>query len=280
MNGFGASATPFLWFMALWTAIGLLFLLAASALWRRAPARASSARSRRTQQINRRRPRRDRHRPRRVHLLQHQHPQSLDVDAPRRSIGARITRRPTAPPPTMPRPHIAAITADVALYPNERRYHVTGNYDLVNDGATPIANVLVSVPRDARVTTLTIPTANGHSQRTIRHLRRFNSRIRSNRASARRCSSISPTSIAASPQRLPTPPSPRTAPSSPRAAASRSSATAAATRSAIRSSGRNADCRHPRERRRPIIEDLGVEWTNVDVTLSTAPDQIALAPDG
>src|SRR5258706_1794970 len=29
MNGFGASATPFLWFMALWTCLGALFLLAA-----------------------------------------------------------------------------------------------------------------------------------------------------------------------------------------------------------------------------------------------------------
>ncbi|MEA2326300.1 MAG: type transport system permease protein [Thermoanaerobaculia bacterium] len=159
MNGFGASITPFLWFMTLWTAIGLLFLLAASALWRRAigagvfrtltnadkwiaAIMASIAIAiaafifYNTNILNR---------------------WTSNAAALDWSADYERTFRAAA---TMPRPHIAAITADIALYPNERRYHITGRYDLVNDGATPIAKVLISVPRDARVNSLTLPSAN------------------------------------------------------------------------------------------------------------------------
>ncbi|MEA2336340.1 MAG: type transport system permease protein, partial [Thermoanaerobaculia bacterium] len=159
MNGFGASATPFVWFMTLWTAIGLLFLLAASALWRRA----SGASISRTfaSNINTR-----------IatilaaiaialaafifyntNILNRWTSSAASLDW---SATYEKTYRAAA---AIPRPHIAAITADVALFPNERRYHVTGHYDLVNDGATPIAKMLVSVHRDARVTTLSIPNA-------------------------------------------------------------------------------------------------------------------------
>jgi len=157
MNGFGASITPFLWFMALWTAIGLLFLLLASALWRRSggvPHTIAKNTDRRIAAIlaiiaialasfifyN-------------TNILNRWTSNTASLDW---SASYETTYRATA---AMPRPHITAITAEVALFPNERRYRVTGNYDLVNDGATPIASVLISVPRDARVTNLTIPQA-------------------------------------------------------------------------------------------------------------------------
>jgi ABC-type transport system involved in multi-copper enzyme maturation permease subunit len=159
MNGFGASAAPFLWFMTLWTAMGTLFLLAATALWRRA----SGAAIGRTiaKSFNRR--------------------AALVVAALAIAIAAFIfyntnvlnrwtsnaasldwsaeyeTTYGTAA--AMPLPRVTAIVADVALYPRERRYHVAGHYDLVNDSAAPIAKVLVSVPRDAHVTNLTLPSA-------------------------------------------------------------------------------------------------------------------------
>lgn len=279
MNGFGASAAPFLWFMALWTAMGLLFLLVASALWRRVSGSTifrtianNISRSiatvlalivvalaafifYNTNVLNRWSSR----------------AAALDWNA-----DYEKTHRVTA---TMPRPHVAAINANVELYPNECRYHVTGNYDLVNDGATPIAKVLVSVSRDAHVNSLALPAA------TVTRNERFATydvqfahplQPREHRTlhfdltyDHRGFSATAPdNSIATNGSFIgPT----RCFP--------------------VLGYRRGFEISDPIERKKhglppsaakddeaDLVDDLGVEWTNVDITLSTAADQIALAP--
>jgi ABC-2 type transport system permease protein len=165
MNGFGVSAAPFAWFMTLWTVVGLLMLLAASALWRRASsdrsmsalraiARNSTPAGRWLGAIltvvffmtgaflfyN-------------TNVLNRWSSRSTILDW---SAGYERNYRGVS---TLPIPHIAATTADIALDPRDRRYRVKGAYDLVNDTASAIETVLVSVPRDAHVTQLVIPAA-------------------------------------------------------------------------------------------------------------------------
>ena len=276
MNGFGASMTPFLWFMALWTTIGLLFLLAASALWRRPSgggifrAIAKNA-DRRFAAIlttiaialaafifyN-------------TNILNRWTSNAASLDW---SADYERTYRAAA---TMPRPRIAAIVADVALYPNERRYHVTGHYDLVNDGATPIANVLISVPRGARVTNLTLPSAKiTRDERFATYDVRFAQPLQPHEHTTLQfdlnyehpgfTGTAADTTIAAN-----------------------ASFITPARCFPILGYRRGYEIGDPIERKKrglppaageeTDIEDLGVEWTNVDVTLSTASDQIALAP--
>jgi ABC-type transport system involved in multi-copper enzyme maturation permease subunit len=276
MNGFGASAMPFLWFMALWTTIGLLFLLAASALWRRA----SGASISRTfaSNINTR-----------IatilaaiaialaafifyntNILNRWTSTAASLDW---SATYEKTYRTAA---AMPRPHIAAITADVALFPNDRRYHVTGHYDLVNDGATPIGKMLVSVHRDARVTTLSIP--NTQVTRDARFATYSFQFARPLQPHERTTLQFDLTYEHRG------------------FAATAADTTIAANGSFItpsrcfpilgyRSGNEVSDPIERKKRGLPPalgeetdIEDLGVEWTNVDVTLSTGPDQIALSP--
>jgi ABC-2 type transport system permease protein len=276
MNGFGASITPFIWFMSLWTTIGLLFLLAASALWRRASGASvlhtlAKNFSRRTAAIlaiiaiaiaafifyN-------------TNILNRWTSNAASLAW---SADYERTFRATA---AMPRPHIAAITADVALYPNERHYRVTGRYDLVNDGATPIANMLISVPRDARATNLALPSA-----KIIRNERFATYDIQFARPLQPREHATLQFDLTYEHHGF--------------------SATAADTNVAAngsfitpahclpilgyRSSYEISDPIERKKRGLPPsageetdIEDLAAEWTNVDVTLSTSPDQIALAP--
>jgi hypothetical protein len=280
MNGFGASATPFLWFMALWTAMGLLFLLAASALWRRA----SGANVFRTIANNTSRP---------IaavlavivvalaafifyntNILNRWSSRASALDW---NADYEKTYRATA---TMPRPHVAAISAYVELYPNERRYHVTGNYDLVNDGATPIVKVLVSVSRDAHVNRLVLPAAKvTRNERFATYDVQFAHPLQPRERTTlhfdltydhRGFSATSPdNSIAANGSFIgPT----RCFP--------------------ILGYRRGFEISDPIERKKHglppsaakddeadlVDDDSGVEWTNVDITLSTAADQIALAP--
>jgi hypothetical protein len=178
----------------------------------------------------------------------------------------------------MPRPHIAAITADVALQPDERRYHVIGRYDLVNDGATPIVNVLVSVPRDARVITLTLPAATVlRDDRFAAYNVVFTHPLQPHRHTSLRFDLIyehrgftataADTSIAAN-----------------------GSFISSARCFPILGYRRSYEISDAIERRKhglppsaeggeeSDLEDLAAEWTNVDITLSTAADQIALAP--
>jgi ABC-type transport system involved in multi-copper enzyme maturation permease subunit len=276
MNGFGASITPFIWFMSLWTVIGLLFLFVASALWRRA----SGAGVFRTMAKNS---------SRQIaailitiaialaafifyntNVLNRWTSNAAALDW---SADYERTFRAAA---TMPRPHIAAITADVALFPNERRYHVTGNYDLVNDNATPIANVLISVPRDARVTNLTLT-----STKIVRNDRFATYDVRFTHP-------IQPREHATLHFDL---------------AYEHRGFTATAADTSIVANGSFITPAHcfpilgyrrgyeigdrierkkrglpPSDAEESDIEDVSAEWMNIDITLSTAADQIALAP--
>ena len=280
MNGFGASAAPFLWFMALWTAIGLLFLLAASALWRRATGAgvfqtiAKNADKRiaailaaiaialasfifyNTNILNR---------------------WSSRAEAVDWNADYEKTYRATA---AMPRPHIAAINANVELYPDERRYHVTGNYDLVNDGATPIARVLVSVSRDATVNSLAITAAKfTRNERFATYDIQFARPLQpGERTTLQFDLTYDHRGFTA------------TAPDN--SIAANGSFIAPTRCFPILGYRRGFEISDPIERKKHglppsaakdaetdlVDDDLGVEWTNVDITLSTASDQIALAP--
>jgi ABC-2 type transport system permease protein len=276
MNGFGASITPFIWFMSLWATIGLLFLLAASSLWRRATgagvfrAIAKNADKRlaailatiaiaiaafifyNTNILNR---------------------WTSNASSLNWSAEYERTFRSTA---AMPRPHIAAITADVALDPDARRYHVTGHYDLVNDSATPIANVLISVPRDALVSNLTLPSA------TIIRNERFAT------YDVQFAHLLQPREHTTLNFDLTYEHRGFTATAADASIAANGSFITPAHCFPILGYRRGYEISDPIERKKrglppspgeeTDIEDLGVEWTNIDVTLSTSLDQIALSP--
>lgn len=152
MNGFGHYTAPFNWFIALWTVVGALLLLAATALWR--DVRTPNAKGRRvaillvisgaalagflfynTNVISEWR-------------------SSDDVSAWKADY-ERSYKHAEA----LPAPRVVGLKADVALYPSERRYRISGSHQLVNDGKAPIAQVLVSVRRDARVVKLALSAA-------------------------------------------------------------------------------------------------------------------------
>lgn len=60
---------------------------------------------------------------------------------------------------TSPRPRILAVDCEIDLFPGERRYRVAGRYTLVNESAQPIASVYVATRREARRTVLSMPSA-------------------------------------------------------------------------------------------------------------------------
>jgi ABC-2 type transport system permease protein len=281
MNGFGASATPFVWFMSLWTTTGSLFLLTACALWRRA----SGSGVFRTIAKN--------IRPRvaavlaatavaiaafifyNTNVLNHWTSTGAALDW---SAGYEKTYRPLA---SMPGPNIAAITADVALYPGQRLYHVSGHYDLVNAGATPIAKMLVSVARDAVVAKLALASATLLRRDDVfaTYAFQFNRPLQPHERTTLQFdlthedrgfpATAANTSIAAN-----------------------GSFITPAHCFPILGYRLRYEISDPIERKKrglpPSLavdadtrtgdDDLRVEWTNVDVTLSTEPDQIALAP--
>jgi ABC-2 type transport system permease protein len=278
MNGFGASAAPFLWFMALWTAIGLLFLLVASALWRRSSGVLHTIAKNADKRIaailaaiaialgafifyN-------------TNILNRWSSRAAALDW---NADYEKTYRATA---AMPRPHIAAINANVELYPNERRDHVTGNYDLVNDGATPIAKVLVSVSRDADVNSLALPAAKvTRNERFATYDVQFAHPLQPGaRTTLHFDLTYDHRGFSA------------TAPDN--SIATNGSFVGPTRCFPILGYRRGFEISDPIERKKHglppsaakdaeadlVDDDLGVEWTNVDITLSTAPDQIALAP--
>nr|QLH55558.1 hypothetical protein [Myxococcus virescens] len=69
---------------------------------------------------------------------------------------------------SIPQPSIVAVKARVDLYPDEARYHAAGHYVLENRTQAPIQRVWLSVRRDARDATLTLPGA-----RRLQHDSRF-----------------------------------------------------------------------------------------------------------
>ncbi|MFP2958554.1 M1 family aminopeptidase [Myxococcus sp. 1LA] len=69
---------------------------------------------------------------------------------------------------SLPQPSIVAVKARVDLYPDEARYHASGRYVLENRTQAPIQQVWLSVRRDVRHATLTLPGA-----RQVHHDSRF-----------------------------------------------------------------------------------------------------------
>ena len=59
----------------------------------------------------------------------------------------------------LPQPRVTAVTANVSLYPHERRCRITGAYRLTNQTNAPIDSVLVAVRRDASVTSMSLSNA-------------------------------------------------------------------------------------------------------------------------
>ncbi|HEV8582660.1 MAG TPA: M1 family aminopeptidase [Thermoanaerobaculia bacterium] len=59
----------------------------------------------------------------------------------------------------LPHPRILAVDGEVDLYPAEQRYRVAGRYALVNESAQPIPSVYVARRREARRASLSIPSA-------------------------------------------------------------------------------------------------------------------------
>ncbi|MEO6194543.1 MAG: M1 family aminopeptidase [Thermoanaerobaculia bacterium] len=159
LNGFGHYAAPFHGFMLHWAVLALLLAAMAAALWRRAPAPPMErlrllARPSLTARVlmaafavtggwifyntN----------VARAYVTTNER---LDWGSDYEKTYKRIE--------TMPRPRIHAVDGEVDLYPAEQRYRVAGRYALVNESARPIPSVYVATRREARLTALSIPSA-------------------------------------------------------------------------------------------------------------------------
>lgn len=152
MNGFGDYAAPFHWFMLHWTAWAALFLTIAAFRWRGVRRATRNGRALvaafaivvvatgawilyNTDVRNARMTRGE----------------QLDWKADYEKTYARFA--------SLPQPHIEAVETNVDLYPHDKRYRIAGKYDLVNDSASPIRSVFVAVRRNARATTLSMPSS-------------------------------------------------------------------------------------------------------------------------
>ncbi|WNG56220.1 hypothetical protein F0U59_16700 [Archangium gephyra] len=165
MNGFGHLATPFHWHMLYWGAFSLLLALGASVVWRRGIHSTSGERLRALLRGWTRT-----HRALSGSLLAVLAGTggwvlyNTDVLNERESARELLdwkadyekTYRPLA---ELPQPGLSGIQTEVALFPEERRYQVSGYYELVNETATPINRVHVAVRREARVVDLSVPGA-------------------------------------------------------------------------------------------------------------------------
>ncbi|HSK81447.1 MAG TPA: M1 family aminopeptidase, partial [Thermoanaerobaculia bacterium] len=159
LNGFGHSAAPFHGFMLHWAVLALLLATMAAALWRRVAAPFSE----------------------RLRLLARPSAMAWALAATFLVTGGWIFYNTNIAHAyvttndlfdwqadyektykrieTMPRPRILAIDSEVDLYPAEQRYRVAGRYGLVNESTRPIPSVYVATRREARVTALSIPSA-------------------------------------------------------------------------------------------------------------------------
>ena len=159
LNGFGHYAAPFHGFMLHWTVLALLLATMAAALWRRIAA------------------------PPRERLRQLARPgltactlaavfvitgcwifyntniAHAYVTADEMSGWQADYEKTYKRIETMPRPRLLAVDGEVDLYPAEQRYRVAGRYTLVNDSTRPIASLYVAARREARLTALSIPSA-------------------------------------------------------------------------------------------------------------------------
>jgi ABC-type transport system involved in multi-copper enzyme maturation permease subunit len=162
MNGFGHFTAPFNWFIAFWASVGALLLLTAAASWRRVSGDQARGVFR--------------------SLIRSSTPAggriAAAVVAAVLLIGSFIFyntnilnryessastldwradyEKSYGPTSSLRQPRVAAIHANVALFPEQRRYQIDGRYELVNDTTAPIEKVLVSVRRGIRVETMSM----------------------------------------------------------------------------------------------------------------------------
>ena len=159
LNGFGHYAAPFHWFMLHWLVLALLLVTMAAALWRHVTAPF----------------------PERLRLLARPNVTARALAATFLVTGGWIFYNANVAHgyvsttgmldwkaeyekaykriETMPRPRILAVDGEVDLHPAERRYRVAGRYALVNESAQPISSVYVAARREARLAALSIPSA-------------------------------------------------------------------------------------------------------------------------
>lgn len=161
MNGFGPFAAPFHWSMAYAGAAALLCAVAATGLWRQRSSAGTGARLRRLARLRG---------PRRLAagaallvlvasggvILY-----STTLLNPYRTPDAicdwrAAYERRYRPLAGLAQPRIRAITSRLDLYPGERRYRVEGTYRLVNDSGRPVETVLVAVRREAEDVALSL----------------------------------------------------------------------------------------------------------------------------
>lgn len=159
LNGFGHYAAPFHSFMLHWTVLALLLATMTAALWRRVAAPF----------------------PERLRLLGHPSRTARALAAMFAVTGGWIFyntnvardyvttaasldwkaeyERTYKHIEAMPRPRIFAVDGEVDLDPAGQRYRVAGRYALVNESAQPIASVYVATRREAQSANLSIPSA-------------------------------------------------------------------------------------------------------------------------
>lgn len=152
MNGFGPFAAPFNWYMLHWTLVGALLLTVAAAVWRRSgaifkPFRivlalllfavvASAA-----------------------HIVYNTNVLNTWESASDRRAWRADYEKTYGRFASLPQPRIVAIESRVDLFPNEGRYGAHGSYVLRNDTAAAIDRVLVSVTPQAQRAVLSMPGA-------------------------------------------------------------------------------------------------------------------------
>ncbi len=143
--GFGG-ARAFHWSVAYWSGIAALLLLRAIVKWRTG-----------------RKERLHRAWPALIGVVIVACGAVLIHDAPeRRSDAERLVwreayERKYRPFMTRPQPRIAAIRATVDLHPDDGSYHLRGEYELVNETAKPVTEILVAVRREATNTAIAHP---------------------------------------------------------------------------------------------------------------------------
>ncbi|MEK6373463.1 MAG: M1 family aminopeptidase [Acidobacteriota bacterium] len=152
MNGFGPFAAPFNWCMLHWALVGALLLTVAAALWRRSgaifkPFRvvlalllfavvASAA-----------------------HIVYNTNVLNTWESASGRQAWRGDYEKTYGRFASLPQPRIVAIESRVDLFPDDSRYGVHGSYVLRNDTAAAIDRVLVSVTPEAQHAGLSMPGA-------------------------------------------------------------------------------------------------------------------------
>jgi ABC-type transport system involved in multi-copper enzyme maturation permease subunit len=59
----------------------------------------------------------------------------------------------------MPQPRITNVMPTVDIFPEERRAHIVGEYQLRNDGDAPVKSIIVTMPRGARDVSVSVPSS-------------------------------------------------------------------------------------------------------------------------